>query len=118
MEESSESSRFDSAPPSPPRWKGVQSLDLVRQLNLRSIELLCRVAENRDTVLDVVTLNREAWIGVDPRSTSFIGDAAICSRRCTFHGRCLVAQRCRQSKCTSTERAPTQTDFPMIRVRN
>jgi len=63
VEESSESARSESAPPSPPRWKGVQSLDLVRQLNLRSIELLCRVAENRDTVLDVVALNREAWIG-------------------------------------------------------
>ena len=63
MEESSESARFDSAPPSPPRWKGVQSLDLVRQLNLRSIELLCRVAETCDTVLDVVALNREAWVG-------------------------------------------------------
>jgi hypothetical protein len=41
----------------------VQSLDLVRQLNLRSVELLCRVAENCDSTLEAVALNREAWIG-------------------------------------------------------
>lgn len=63
MEDSSASARLDSAPPSPPRWKGVQSLDLVRQLNLRSVELLCRVAESCDTALDVVALNRQLWIG-------------------------------------------------------
>jgi hypothetical protein len=62
MEESSNSDRGDSAPPSAPRWKGVQSLDLVRQLNLRSIELLCRVAENCDSAPDIVALNREAWL--------------------------------------------------------
>lgn len=63
MEESSSSVRSESAPPSPPRWKGVQSLDLVRQLNLRSVELLCRVAENCDSTLEAVALNRKAWIG-------------------------------------------------------
>ncbi|MEO8064752.1 MAG: hypothetical protein ABI821_18625 [Pseudomonadota bacterium] len=34
----------------------------MRQLNLRSVELLCRVAENCDSAPDVVALNREAWI--------------------------------------------------------
>lgn len=63
MEESSSDARSESAPPSPPRWKGAQSLDLVRQLNLRSVELLCRVAENCDSTLEAVALNREAWIG-------------------------------------------------------
>lgn len=63
MEESSSSARSETPPPSPPRWKGVQSLDLVRQLNLRSVELLCRVAESCDTPLEAVALNRDAWIG-------------------------------------------------------
>jgi hypothetical protein len=62
MEDPSSSARSDSAPPSPSRWKGVQSLDLVRQLNLRSVELLCRVAESCDSRLEAVALNREAWI--------------------------------------------------------
>lgn len=64
MEESPSSARSESEPPSPPRWKGVQSLDLVRQLNLRSVELLCRVAEICDSTLEAVALNREAWIGL------------------------------------------------------
>jgi Flagellar transcriptional activator (FlhD) len=64
MEDSSSSGRNESAPPSPPRWKGVQSLDLVRQLNMRTVELLCRLAEHGGSPLEAIALNREAWLGV------------------------------------------------------
>jgi hypothetical protein len=63
MEDSSSNGRSESEPPSPPRWKGVQSLDLVRQLNMRTVELLCRLAESGDSPLEAIALNREAWIG-------------------------------------------------------
>lgn len=42
-------------PPSPPQWKGRDSLDLIYQLNERSLQLL------RDTA----TRQREVWSGLD-----------------------------------------------------
>jgi len=44
MEELTRNATHEMAPPVPPRWKGIQSLDLVYRVNERCIELLCSVA--------------------------------------------------------------------------
>lgn len=50
-------------PPKPPRWKGVQSLDLVYQLNERCMELLSKVAASDAcaAALPIVAENRDLW---------------------------------------------------------
>lgn len=67
MGEFSDGATHDSVPPSPPRWKGIQSLDLVHQFNERCFELLCEVAaaDARPTSLPIVTENRELWLLLD-----------------------------------------------------
>ncbi|MGH8240084.1 MAG: hypothetical protein ACREXP_24145, partial [Steroidobacteraceae bacterium] len=67
MNEFSDGATRESAPPSPPRWRGIQSLDLVHQLNERCIELLCDVAaaDARHTILQIVTENRELWLRLE-----------------------------------------------------
>lgn len=67
MGESSDRATRDSAPPSPPRWKGIQSLGLVYQLNERCIGLLCEVAaaDARHATLPIVTENRELWVHLE-----------------------------------------------------
>lgn len=71
MEESPANATRDPAPPAPPRWKGIQSLDLVHQLNERCIELVCDVAaaETPASTLPIVIENRELWVrlGTDAR---------------------------------------------------
>ncbi len=70
MSEFSNGATRDLAPPSPPRWKGIQSLDLVHQLNERCIELLCEVAAAaaRPSTLPIVTENSELWVRIDPET--------------------------------------------------
>lgn len=60
----------DPAAPSPPRWKGAQSLELVHQLNERCIELLCDVAAAQPGGLSLACVadNRELWLQLDPRA--------------------------------------------------
>ena len=70
MSESNHGVTPDPAPPVPPRWKGIQSLDLVHQLNERCIELLCDVAaaDSRHTALPIITENREIWVRLEPEA--------------------------------------------------
>ena len=64
MNDVSEAAIPERAPPSPPRWKGKQSLELVCQLNLRCIGFLCDLVAS--DALGVpssrVTENRECWL--------------------------------------------------------
>lgn len=50
--------------PLPPRWKGIQSLNLVHQINERCIGLLCdvAVADARPTALPIIAQNRDLWV--------------------------------------------------------
>jgi hypothetical protein len=70
MSEATHGATPDPAPPIPPRWKGINSLDLVRQLNERCIELLCdlAVADARHTDFPILTGNREIWAGLEPEA--------------------------------------------------
>lgn len=64
MNEVSDAATPGRTPPSPPRWKGTQSLELVCQLNARCIELLCDQAASDALVAASprVTENRECWL--------------------------------------------------------
>jgi hypothetical protein len=66
MTESLGSATHESAPPAPPRWKGIQSLDLVQQLNERCIGLLCEMATRaaRDNTLPLIAEHAELWAGL------------------------------------------------------
>jgi hypothetical protein len=70
MSESTHGATPDPAPPVPPRWKGINSLDLVHQLNERCFELLCDLAaaDTRHTDLPLLADNREIWIRVEPEA--------------------------------------------------
>lgn len=63
----SDDGTHDPARPAPPRWKGIQSLDLAYQLNERCIEMLCEVAaaDAHSTALAIVTENRELLVSLD-----------------------------------------------------
>jgi hypothetical protein len=64
MDESSGGATRDPATPAPPRWRGIQSLDLVYQLNERCFELLHDVASNDDLDIElpIISENRELWV--------------------------------------------------------
>ena len=57
----------DLVPPAPPRWRGIQSLDLVQQLNERCLEMLCEVAVTATPPfpLPIVAEHRGLWAGLD-----------------------------------------------------
>lgn len=67
MDEFSGSLPRDAPPPAPPRWRGTQSLELVYQLNERSIDALCDVAirNSPEVRLEVIAANRELWARLD-----------------------------------------------------
>jgi hypothetical protein len=67
MDEFSGSLTRDAPPPSPPQWRGTQSLELVYQLNERCIDALCEIAirNSPEVKLEVVVSNRELWARLD-----------------------------------------------------
>ena len=53
-------------PPSPPRWKGRDLLELVYELNERCLKLLCNLAKATNTCLwPAITQHRELWARLD-----------------------------------------------------
>lgn len=68
MEESARRAPRQPTQPSPPRWKGIRSLDLVYQLNERCIELLYELAANsaHDRSLPIITEHRDLWTRLEP----------------------------------------------------
>lgn len=68
MDESIENGTSDVARPTPPRWKGIQSLDLVYQFNERCIQLLREVAaaDAHLTTLPMISENRDLWARMAP----------------------------------------------------
>lgn len=67
MDENSGRIRDESAQPSPPRWRGAQSIGMVHRFNERCIELLCAVASSSTlgTTTPAVAENREHWISLE-----------------------------------------------------
>lgn len=67
MDEFSGSLTRDAPSPSPPQWRGTQSLELVYQLNERFIDALCDVAirNSPEIKLEVVVANRDLWVRLD-----------------------------------------------------
>ena len=67
MDEKSGRNTDESAQPSPPRWKGAQSIGTVHRFNERCLDLLCAVASSStpETTSPVIRENRELWIGLD-----------------------------------------------------
>jgi hypothetical protein len=66
MEESTDGATGEEAPPAPPRWKGIQSLDLVHQLNERCVGLLYDVAASGapNVLLPMLTENQDLWVSL------------------------------------------------------
>ncbi len=66
MEENSGQIIDESAQPSPPRWKGAQSIGMVHRFNERCIEILCAVASSNDPEASapVIAENLELWISL------------------------------------------------------
>jgi hypothetical protein len=52
-------------PPTPPRWKGRESIDLSFESNQRSLKLLSNWAVNSDTTGWPLNLDRELWSTLD-----------------------------------------------------
>jgi hypothetical protein len=67
MDEKSGRTTDKAAQPSPPRWKGAQSIGMVYGFNERCIELLCAVApsSNSQTTSAAIAENRELWINLN-----------------------------------------------------
>jgi hypothetical protein len=55
-------------PPTPPRWKGRESLDLAFELNQRTLKLLSDWAANREAAGWPLTLERELWSKLDAQA--------------------------------------------------
>lgn len=64
----------ESVPPAPPRWKGIQSLELVHKLNERCLELLCQIVSTAlDSTLPFVRENRDLWARLAPEARRALG---------------------------------------------
>src|SRR5258708_5460532 len=55
-------------PPTPPRWKGRESLDLAFELNQRILKLLSDWAANPDAAGWPLTLDRQLWSKLDAQA--------------------------------------------------
>jgi hypothetical protein len=106
-------------PPSPPKWRGRDSLELVYQLNERALQLLS-TAINRNTGVRPTSFpQREAWVALSPqaiaRASRFpfvIVDIRFTDER---WWRSVVANRQEPRPGDSTnERWPQEVTVPLV----